>query len=92
MVPRERQKIEIEKTHEAPLHSLSQAVTENCSDFLGTALMANLIALFALKRLLSLVTSVVSCEGIGDPSCDCSNATIQLLKAPRIHCRIEKHE
>jgi hypothetical protein len=38
-VPREKQKIEIEKTHQDPLPSLNQAVTANCSNFLGTALI-----------------------------------------------------
>jgi hypothetical protein len=38
-VPKERQNVEIEKTHGDPLHSFNQAVTPNCSDFLGTALI-----------------------------------------------------
>jgi hypothetical protein len=39
MAPKERQKIEIEKTHRDPLLSFNQAVTVDCSDFLGTALI-----------------------------------------------------
>ncbi|HEY6388232.1 MAG TPA: hypothetical protein VIX91_21335 [Candidatus Acidoferrum sp.] len=38
MAPKQRQKIEIEKTHRDPLLSFNQAVTVDCSDFLGTAL------------------------------------------------------
>ena len=38
MAPKEKQKIEIEKTHGDPLLSFNQAVTADCSDFLGTAL------------------------------------------------------
>ena len=41
MVPKERQKIEIEKTHTDSLLSLNQTVTANYSDFLGTALLTN---------------------------------------------------
>jgi len=39
MAPKEKQKIEIEKTHREPLLSFNQAVTLDCSDFLGTALI-----------------------------------------------------
>jgi hypothetical protein len=39
MLPKERQNVEIEKTHGDPLHSFNQAVTQNCSDFLGTAVV-----------------------------------------------------
>ncbi len=39
MVPKEKQKIEIEKSHRDPLLSFNQAVTVDCSDFLGTALL-----------------------------------------------------
>jgi hypothetical protein len=39
MAPKQRQKIEIEKTHRDPLLSFNQAVTVDCSDFLGTALI-----------------------------------------------------
>src|SRR5713101_2520547 len=39
MAPKEKQKIEIEKTHRDPLLSFNQAVTVDCSDFLGTALI-----------------------------------------------------
>jgi len=42
MAPKEKQKIEIEKSHRDPLLSFNQAVTVDCSDFLGTALFANL--------------------------------------------------
>jgi len=38
MAPKEKQKIEIEKTHGDPLLSFNQAVTVDCPDFLGTAL------------------------------------------------------
>jgi hypothetical protein len=38
MAPKEKQKIEIEKSHRDPLLSFNQAVTVDCSDFLGTAL------------------------------------------------------
>src|SRR5437879_7212803 len=38
MAPKEKQQIEIEKTHRDPLPSFNQAVTVDCSDFLGTAL------------------------------------------------------
>ena len=41
MVPKEKQKIEIEKTQRDPLLSFNQAVTANCSDFLGTALFSD---------------------------------------------------
>jgi len=41
MGPNEKQKIEIEKLHRDPLPQLNQAVTANCSDFLGTALSSN---------------------------------------------------
>ena len=40
MAPKQRQKIEIEKTHRDPLLSFNQAVTVDCSDFLGTALIS----------------------------------------------------
>src|SRR5206468_7252213 len=39
MAPKEKQQIEIEKTHRDPLPSFNQAVTVDCSDFLGTALI-----------------------------------------------------
>ena len=39
MAPKEKQTIEIEKTHRDPLLSFNQAVTVGCSDFLGTALV-----------------------------------------------------
>src|SRR5882724_8860412 len=39
MAPKEKHKIEIEKTHRDPLLSFHQAVTVDCSDFLGTALI-----------------------------------------------------
>jgi hypothetical protein len=39
MAPKEKQKIEIEKTHRDPLPSFNQAVTVDCLDFLGTALI-----------------------------------------------------
>ena len=35
---KKKQKIEIEKTHRDPLLSFNQAVTGDCSDFLGTAM------------------------------------------------------
>ena len=38
MMPKEKQEIEIDKTHPNPLLSLHQVVTTNCSDFLGTVL------------------------------------------------------
>jgi hypothetical protein len=38
MAPKEKQKIEIEKSRRDPLLSFNQAVTVDCSDFLGTAL------------------------------------------------------
>jgi hypothetical protein len=41
MAPKERQKIEIEKTHRDLLLSFNQAVTVDCSDFLGTALLSS---------------------------------------------------
>jgi len=41
MAPKQRQKIEIEKTHRDPLLSFNQAVTVDCSDFLGTALVVS---------------------------------------------------
>jgi len=41
MAPKEKQTIEIEKTHGDPLLPFNQAVTVDCSDFLGTALVAN---------------------------------------------------
>ena len=41
MGPNEKQKIEIEKLHWAPLLPLDQAVTADYSDFLGTALISN---------------------------------------------------
>jgi hypothetical protein len=44
MAPKEKQKIEIEKTHGDPLLSFNQAVTVDCSDFLGTALNYHLKA------------------------------------------------
>ena len=39
MAPKEKQTIEIEKTDRDPLLSFNQAVTVDCSDFLGTALV-----------------------------------------------------
>ncbi len=39
MAPKEKQKIEIEKSYRDPLLSSNQAVTVDCSDFLGTALV-----------------------------------------------------
>src|SRR5271166_3961441 len=44
MAPKEKQKIEIEKSHRDPLLSFNQAVTVDCSDFLGTALKVTLLA------------------------------------------------
>jgi hypothetical protein len=44
MAPKEKQKIEIEKTHRDPLLSFNQAVTVDCSDFLGTALIEDIEA------------------------------------------------
>jgi hypothetical protein len=41
MAPKEKQKIEIEKTHRDPLPSFNQAVTVDGLDFLGTALKLN---------------------------------------------------
>jgi hypothetical protein len=41
MAPKEKQKIEIEKSHRDPLLSFNQAVTVDCSDFLGTALVGD---------------------------------------------------
>src|SRR5271165_7026631 len=41
MAPKEKQKIEIEKSHRDPLLSFNQAVTVDCSDFLGTALIGH---------------------------------------------------
>jgi hypothetical protein len=41
MGPNEKQKIEIEKLHWAPLPPLDQAVTADYSDFLGTAQSSN---------------------------------------------------
>jgi hypothetical protein len=41
MARREKQTIEIEKTHRNLLPSFHQAVTSNYSDFLGTALIVN---------------------------------------------------
>ncbi len=41
MAPKEKQLIEIEKSHRDPLLSLNHAVTVDCSDFLGTALKGN---------------------------------------------------
>src|SRR5213079_1490073 len=41
MAPKEKQTIEIEKTHGDPLLPFNQAVTVDCSDFLGRALVAN---------------------------------------------------
>src|SRR5438552_14728945 len=38
MAPKEKQTIEIEKADRDPLLSFNQAVTVDCSDFLGTAL------------------------------------------------------
>src|SRR5438477_1607377 len=38
MAPKDKQKIENEKTHRDPLLSFNQAVTVDCSAFLGTAL------------------------------------------------------
>src|SRR5260370_25794091 len=54
MAPKQRQKIEIEKTHRDPLLSFNQAVTVDCSDFLGTALISNysyLSATIGLTRM-----------------------------------------
>ena len=54
MAPKEKQTIEIEKTDRDPLLSFNQAVTVDCSDFLGTALIANINQkdLVSLKDLL----------------------------------------
>ena len=45
MGQKEKQKIEIEKLHRDPLPPLNQTVTADYSDFLGTALTANLFFL-----------------------------------------------
>ena len=50
MAPKEKQKIEIEKTHRDPLLSFNQAVTVNCSDFLGTALKEDQKTQLTLRR------------------------------------------
>jgi len=50
MAPKEKQKIEIEKSHRDPLLSFNQAVTVDCSDFLGTALTSAYMSWF-LKQL-----------------------------------------
>ena len=49
MAPNEKQKIEIEKTHRDTLLSFNQAVTVDCSDFLGTALFYYCIAIACLR-------------------------------------------
>src|SRR5438128_117033 len=49
MAPKEKQQIEIEKTHSDPLLSFNQAVTVDCSDFLGTALNRNIMANHATR-------------------------------------------
>jgi hypothetical protein len=46
MAPKENEKIEIEKSHRDPLLSFNQAVTVDCSDFLGTALILQLFYVF----------------------------------------------
>ncbi len=58
MAPKEKQKIEIEKSHRDPLLSFNQAVTVDCSDFLGTALKITpvnmrLFSLFPFSRNIS---------------------------------------
>src|SRR5205823_4348351 len=50
MAPKEKQKIEIEKTHGDPLLSFNQAVTVDCPDFLGTALIFRLMNMRILRR------------------------------------------
>jgi hypothetical protein len=55
MVPKQRQEIEIEKTHRDPLLSFNQAVTVDCSDFLGTALIRDLCYSKCCKRCSKLV-------------------------------------
>ena len=54
MAPKEKQKIEIEKTHRDPFLSLNQAVTVDCSDFLGTALSIVRSWQTRLRRLFPL--------------------------------------
>jgi hypothetical protein len=56
MAPKQRQKIEIEKTHRDPLLSFNQAVTVDCYDFLGTALIyKDACSLAQGKGLASLI-------------------------------------
>src|SRR6266478_1287772 len=64
MAPKEKQQIEIEKTHSDPLLSFNQAVTVDCSDFLGTALNADVIEQAADVIVLALDT----CDARGSVS------------------------
>ena len=54
MAPNEKQKIEIEKTHRDTLLSFNQAVTVDCSDFLGTALTRNMKKAYCKPSLKGL--------------------------------------
>ena len=83
MAPKQRQKIEIEKTHRDPLLSFNQAVTVDCSDFLGTALICSLkfskssANLFWFSRQNCKASRIVedSFDGVFDPV-DTSNRPI----------------
>src|SRR5438046_9824023 len=61
MAPKEKQTIEIEKTDRDPLPSFNQAVTVDCSDFLGTAL--------ALPKKLELFSGCGGGCGMGEGRC-----------------------
>src|SRR5579859_6193987 len=80
MTRREKQIIEIEKTHRNPLPSFNQAVTSNCPCFLGTALItckSFRIKFFAHPRALNHFVShlcknhggYAPCQKFHSPTC-----------------------
>src|SRR5207253_10200287 len=80
MAPKEKQTIEIEKTHRDPLLSFNQAVTVDCSDFLGTALTTPNYS--CLRELFEEASGLVSSTRDED---DCLNERYPLSR--RTLCR-----
>jgi hypothetical protein len=62
MAPKEKQKIEIEKSHRDPLLSFNQAVTVDCSDFLGTALTKSILYSAAVMETPGWHVAGASCR------------------------------
>jgi hypothetical protein len=79
MAPKEKQKIEIKKTHRDPFLSFNQAVTVDCSDFLGTAL----IRIYKCSQASSAEESLKCCAALFAVSTEASGFSVMGNQ----HCR-----